>query len=128
MGAGSDDHSGFSEGWTFPGSGSPRQEKMNVLEAVSRLSGTDLLSLCVPAGTVISENWISTAAFPSALYAGGESGKRGTAGDVWTAGLERALLDAYAAHFLPGSGRKRREVSIMSRNISYREMRRSGKI
>ena len=25
--AGSDDHSGFSEGWTFPGSGSPRQEK-----------------------------------------------------------------------------------------------------
>ena len=43
------------------------KKKMNVLEAVSRLSGTDLLSLCVPAGTVISENWISTAAFPSAL-------------------------------------------------------------
>ena len=97
---------------------SETRKKMNVLEAVSHLSGTDLLSLCVPAGTVISENWISTAAFPSALYAGGESGKRGTAGDVWTAGLERALLDAYAAHFLPGSGRKRREVSIMSRNIS----------
>ena len=54
--------------------------------------------------------------------------KRGTAGDVWTAGLERLFLDAYAAHFLPGSGRKRREVSIMSRNIFYREMRRSGKI
>ena len=104
------------------------KKKMNVLEAVSRLSGTDLLSLCVPAGTVISEKWISTEAFPSALYADGESGKRGTAGDVWMAGLERALLDAYAAHFLPGSGRKRREVSIMSRNISYREMRRSGKI
>lgn len=80
MGAGSDDHSGFSEGWTFPGSGSPRQEKMNVLEAVSRLSGTDLLSLCVPAGTVISEKWISTEAFPSALYADGESGKRGQLG------------------------------------------------
>ena len=54
--------------------------------------------------------------------------KAGEAVGVWTAGLERALLDAYAAHFLPGSGRKRREVSIMSRNISYREMRRSGKI
>lgn len=75
------------------------KKKMNVLEAVSRLSGTDLLSLCVPAGTVISENWISTAAFPSALYAGGESGKRGTSGDVWTAGLERALLDAYGGAF-----------------------------
>lgn len=39
------------------------KKKMNVLEAVSRLSGTDLLSLCVPAGTVISEKWISTEAF-----------------------------------------------------------------
>lgn len=56
------------------------KKKMNVLEAVSRLSGTDLLSLCVPAGTVISENWISTAAFPSALYAGGGERK---AGDIW---------------------------------------------
>lgn len=59
------------------------KKKMNVLEAVSRLSGTDLLSLCVPAGTVISENWISTAAFPSVLYAGGESE---SGGKLWVSG------------------------------------------
>ena len=100
---------------------------MNVLEAVSRLSGTDLLSLCVPAGTVISENWISTAAFPSALYAGGESGKRGTAGDVWTAGFERALLDAYAAHFFTRFGQEKtgsvhyEQEYLLQGNASERE-------
>lgn len=100
---------------------------MNVLEAVSRLSGTDLLSLCVPAGTVISENWISTAAFPSALYAGGESGKRGTSGDVWTAGLERALLDAYAAHFFTRFGQEKtgsvhyEQEYLLQGNASERE-------
>lgn len=103
------------------------KKKMNVLEAVSRLSGTDLLSLCVPAGTVISENWISTAAFPSALYAGGESGKRGTAGDVWTAGLERALLDAYAAHFFTRFGQEKtgsvhyEQEYLLQGNASERE-------
>ena len=104
-----------------------KKKKMNVLEAVSRLSGTDLLSLCVPAGTVISENWISTAAFPSALYAGGESGKRGTAGDVWTAGLERALLDAYAAHFFTRFGQEKtgsvhyEQEYLLQGNASERE-------
>ena len=103
------------------------KKKMNVLEAVSRLSGTDLLSLCVPAGTVISENWISTAAFPSALYAGGESGKRGTSGDVWTAGLERALLDAYAAHFFTRFGQEKtgsvhyEQEYLLQGNASERE-------
>ena len=98
-----------------------------VVEAVSRLSGTDLLSLCVPAGTVISENWISTAAFPSALYAGGESGKRGTAGDVWTAGFERALLDAYAAHFFTRFGQEKtgsvhyEQEYLLQGNASERE-------
>ena len=103
------------------------KKKMNVLEAVSRLSGTDLLSLCVPAGTVISENWISTAAFPSALYAGGESGKRGTTGDVWTAGFERALLDAYAAHFFTRFGQEKtgsvhyEQEYLLQGNASERE-------
>ena len=103
------------------------KKKMNGLEAVSRLSGTDLLSLCVPAGTVISENWISTAAFPSALYAGGESGKRGTSGDVWTAGLERALLDAYAAHFFTRFGQEKtgsvhyEQEYLLQGNASERE-------
>lgn len=36
-----------------------------------------------------------------------ESGKRGTSGDVWTAGLERALLDAYAAHFFTRFGQEK---------------------
>ena len=86
------------------------KKKMNVLEAVSRLSGTDLLSLCVPEGTVISDSRVSTSAFPSVLYAGGENGKQessGTVGDVWTAGLERALLDAYAAHFFTRFGQEK---------------------
>ena len=86
------------------------KKKMNVLEAVSRLSGTDLLSLCVPEGTVISDSRVSTMAFPSVLYAGGENEKRGTAGtakDVWAAGLERALLDAYAAHFFTRFGQEK---------------------
>ena len=86
------------------------KKKMNVLEAVSRLSGTDLLSLCVPEGTTISDSRVSTSVFPSALYADGESGKRGDAGtdrNVWAAGLERALLDAYAAHFFTRFGQEK---------------------
>ena len=86
------------------------KKKMNVLEAVSRLSGTDLLSLCVPEGTTISDSRVSTSVFPSVLYADGESGKRGGAGtdrDVWAAGLERALLDAYATHFFTRFGQEK---------------------
>ena len=86
------------------------KKRLNVLEAVSRLSGTDLLSLCVPEGIVISDSRVSTSTFPSVLYAGGENGKQGTAGtakDVWAAGLERALLDAYAAHFFTRFGQEK---------------------
>ena len=118
---------GFQKDGRFRAPAVRDKKKMNVLEAVSRLSGTDLLSLCVPAGTVISENWISTAAFPSALYAGGESGKRGTTGDVWTAGLERALLDAYAAHFFTRFGQEKtgsihyEQEYLLQGNASERE-------
>lgn len=45
-----------------------------------------------------------------------------------SAGAISYYLNYMRRIFLPGSGRKRREVSIMSRNIFYREMRRSGKI
>ena len=106
MGAGSDDHSGFSEGWTFPGSGSPRQEK-------NECAGSSQ----PPVGDGSAES----------LYAGGESGKRGTAGDVWTAGLERALLDAYAAHFFTRFGQEKtgsvhyEQEYLLQGNASERE-------
>lgn len=56
-----------------------------------------------------------------------ESGKRGTAGDVWTAGLERALLDAYAAHFFTRFGQEKtgsvhyEQEYLLQGNASERE-------
>lgn len=56
-----------------------------------------------------------------------ESGKRGTSGDVWTAGLERALLDAYAAHFFTRFGQEKtgsvhyEQEYLLQGNASERE-------
>lgn len=56
-----------------------------------------------------------------------ESGQRGTAGDVWTAGLERALLDAYAAHFFTRFGQEKtgsvhyEQEYLLQGNASERE-------
>ena len=103
------------------------KKKMHVLEAVSRLSGTDLLSLCVPEGTVISDSRVSSAALPSLRYAGGEAKKGEAAGDIWTAGLERALLDAYAAHFFTRFGQEKtgsihyEQEYLLQGNLSDRE-------
>lgn len=89
------------------------KKKMNVLEAVSRLSGTDLLSLCVPEGTVISESRISTENLPSVQYGKWNSSYLESAmqpaGSVWKAGLERALLDEYAAHFFTRFGQDKKK-------------------
>ncbi len=123
---------GFQKDGTFPGfRQSETRKKMNVLEAVQPpCRGRICLSLCVPAGTVISEKLD----FDRGISVGVVCRRRerkagGRAGDVWTAGLERALLDAYAAHFFyPVRAGKDGKCPIMSRNISYREMRRSGKI
>ena len=103
------------------------KKKMHVLEAVSRLSGTDLLSLCVPEGTVISDSRVSSSVLPSLRYAGGEAKKGEAAGDIWTAGLERALLDAYAAHFFTRFGQEKtgsihyEQEYLLQGNLSDRE-------
>lgn len=83
------------------------KKKMNVLETVSRLSGTDLLSFCVPQGTKISNSKISNSTFPSKLYGDGKSDKGSETKNILTAGLEKALLDEYAAHFFTRFGQEK---------------------
>ncbi len=83
------------------------KKKMNVLEAVSRLSGTDLLSFCVPNGMRVSEGRVSMEHFPSLLYSGEKSGVSAeSSGGILQAGMERALLDEYAAHFFSRFGQE----------------------
>ena len=125
MGAGSDDHSGFSEGWTFPGSGSPRQEKNECAGSSQPPVGDGSAeSLC--AGGNCDFRKLD---FDRGISVGVVCRRRERkAGDDWgclDSGFERPL-DAYA--FFTRFGQEKTEVSIMSRNISYREMRRSGKI
>lgn len=77
------------------------KNKMNVLEALSRLVGTDLLSLCVPEGTAVSGEVLVTDEFPS-LVCGTSSGADGKSQEnLLKKGVERALLDEYAAQYFP---------------------------
>ncbi len=81
------------------------KKKMNVLETVSRLSGKDMLSICVPDGIDISNSKISNSTFPSVLYGDGKNDGSGSA-NILAVGLEKALLDEYAAHFFTRFGQE----------------------
>lgn len=83
------------------------KKKMNVLETVSNLSGKDLLSFCVPEDTKISNTKISNHTFPSVLYGSGKTYSSNGNSNILTAGLEKALLDEYAAHFFTRYGQEK---------------------
>lgn len=90
------------------------KKKMNVLEAVSRMVGGDLLSVCVPEGGQVSETFVDSAKFPSRnmVRTGGIHGDDGDfmAENLVRTGAERVLLSEYGAHFftnfLTGEGKE----------------------
>lgn len=84
------------------------KKKMNVLEIVSSLSGKELLDFCVPKGIEISNSKISNRVFPSILYGNGKSDSSNGKSTLLTVGLEKALLDEYAAHFFTRYGQEKK--------------------
>ena len=81
----------------FSGTGIKDRKTMKVLESLSRLAGSDLLSIVVPEGTQISPDRINMSLLPSVTEAQGDSTEnRGQAGNIL---VETALLHEYAAHF-----------------------------
>ena len=92
----------FQEDSRFERSGIQDKKKMNVLESVSRLAGTDLLTLCVPEGTRISSAWLDTADLPSGTGNGEERVRFTGSGTRLVSELRnRALMAEYASYYFP---------------------------
>ena len=81
----------------FEKTGIKDRKKLNVLESISRLAGTDLLSIVVPEGKEVSGDRVDTSQFPSVTeLRGGQGGeKEETGGNL----LDTALIHEYAAAF-----------------------------
>lgn len=71
------------------------KKKMNMLEAIGRMAGGDLLSVCVPEGTELSDAIISDAELPSQTGSKSQKQGRGLANEI----LDQALLNEYAAAY-----------------------------
>lgn len=88
---------GFRTDTRFEKTGVKDRKKLNVLESLSRLAGTDLLSIVVPEGKEVSGDRVDTSQFPSATYLRNSSG--GGAGTAADNLLELALIHEYASCF-----------------------------
>lgn len=86
----------FQEDTRFEKPGIQDKKKMNMLESVSRLAGTDLLTLCVPEGTQLSAAWLDTADLPSGAVKCGPRGNFAVS-ELWN----RALTAEYASRYFP---------------------------
>ena len=73
------------------------KKTMGILETVGRLAQTNLVSLCVPEGTVISQASLPAAELPSRLAGNGDPA--GGRENLLVRGLERALLNEYAVSY-----------------------------
>ncbi len=85
----------------FAGTGKKDRKKQKVLESLSRLAGSDLLSIVVPEGKKVSPDRIDKQQFPSVTEMSvtempGFTGYNGGAGNFLP---ETALLHEYAAGF-----------------------------
>ena len=92
---------GFREDTRFQKSGIQDKKKMNVLESISRLAGTDLLEICVPDGVSVSGAWLEMTELPS-IDAGiaQETMEIRIGNEISLSGLlERALLAEYTAGY-----------------------------
>ena len=91
----------FQEDERFQTPGIRDKQKMNVLEALSRLMGTDLLSFCVPDGMAVSGEVLVMDDFPS-VVCGVHSDINGEKREnLLKKGVDRALLNEYAAQYFP---------------------------
>lgn len=80
----------------FGKSGIKDKKKMNVLETLSRLAGSDMLSVVTPKDKKISSDKTDTSQFPSVTELAGHSGDNtGAGGNI----VNTALIHEYAACF-----------------------------
>lgn len=100
----------FQEDTRFRRSGIQEKEKMDVLESVSRMMGTDLLELCVPRDTMISGAVLNGEDLPSGMGASVSGAGNEKAQSILSGLFERALVTEYTARyfgcFLPESNRR----------------------
>ncbi len=87
----------------FRSQGIKDREKTGVLEGLSRLAGTDLLSVCVPNGTDISDAIVRNEDFPSRISMGDDNGIF-PAENLLESGINRVLFNEYAAHYFTRFG------------------------
>lgn len=81
----------------FEKTGIKDRKRLNVLESLSRLAGTDLLSIVVPEGKVVSGDRVDTSQFPSVTELRG--GQDGVEEETGRSLLDMALIHEYAAVF-----------------------------
>lgn len=105
----------------FQNTGIRDKKKMNVLESISRLAGTDLLELCLPEGSRVSGGMLETAGLVS-----GECLPGNGCGETRSFS-ERILLAAYHSEYFPSfltaeeAGFCYEQEYILSGEISDRE-------
>lgn len=81
----------------FEKTGIKDKNKMNVLETLSRLAGGDLLSIVIPEGAEVSNDFVELSQMPSVTE--GNQGTGSAGGTLENPLVDTALIHEYAAHF-----------------------------